>query len=731
MRVEQILEGLNNEQEDAVLSIDGPLLILAGAGSGKTRVITRRIAWGLSNRTFRQDQFLAVTFTNKAAREMRERVEQLTGRAAKTLWIKTFHSTGASILREFGHKLNITRYFTIYDTQDCERLLKQLLKDYPSIMEKYAPSLFLNCFAKVKQQGMTIHDVAAELDDGPVSELLPALFDKYENRLRENQAVDFADLLYLPLRLWLEHPEVLQEYRRRFPYVLVDEYQDTNRAQYMLIKLLTEEHRNICVVGDDDQSIYNWRGADVSNILQFQNDYPECKVVRLEQNYRSTPQILEVARHVIKKNEYRMSKEVWSNLPDGNLPTWYFSQSDRDEAAYIALMIERYQARGFALDQLAVFYRTNWQSRIFEETLIKARIPYHLVGSLRFYERKEIKELVAYLRLLVNPKDEAAFIRAVSVPSRGAGEKTRLKIIELARKNDIDLLAACADAAEAGVKGKKTIKYLSSFNALFVEARNQTTIHDQVLTLLEDSGLQMYYIEESERLGNLLEFSSGVFEYQMTHPEDNLGDYMQELALLGSSEEALDANKRSVQLMTIHNAKGLEFDVVFLTGLEQNMFPHRMALDRDDDNVEEERRLFYVGVTRAKRFLHMTSSQQRYIYGRLQFNPASQFITEIPEELIQELTSDDILYGSLKPENNNSKIAAAPQNILLKSNKKQTEEKTIKEKLNPGDRVKHPEYGEGTVVETSLAGNMLSIRVDFGDRQCRFLEKYSQLERIG
>jgi len=638
--VERLLDDLNPAQREAVTAGDGPLLVLAGAGSGKTRVIAYRIAWLLGRGDLAPRNLLAMTFTNKAAGEMARRVERLLAPIGlKPPLITTFHSACVRILRQHGSHLGLPSHFTIYDEDDRRALVKECLKEGELADRSFTPGAAVHRISYLKNQMIAVTEALRDAR-GPWEKKAALVYSRYEKRLRETGAVDFDDLLLLVVRLFTEIPDVLTYYRRLWRYVLVDEYQDTNRAQYRIIRLLTAEHRNVCVVGDSDQSIYKWRGADIRNILDFEDDYPGTKVVRLEQNYRSTQSILALAAGVIAHNVQRKDKTLWTENPTGDPARLYRAWDEHEEASFVAQAILGLRGEGVPWDGVAVFYRTNAQSRVLEDALRRGRIPYVIVGGVRFYERREIKDALAYLRLILNPADDVAFRRAIGAPSRGIGPTTLGRLDEEAGRQTRPLLAVAAEPP-ADVRGKAR-GALEAFAALIGRLAGQRrdlappAFIDLVLdqTGYREALRQERTPEGEARLENLEELIAAAEDFTHTAAEPTLDGFLDGVALMSDVDELKDADSR-VTLMTLHSAKGLEFPAVFLTGLEEGVFPHARSMN-DPDEVEEERRLCYVGVTRAKERLTLSWALHRRIHGYGVGEP-SRFLREMPEDRLLPL----------------------------------------------------------------------------------------------
>jgi len=714
--LEHLLDDLNPAQRDAVTAGDGPLLVLAGAGSGKTRVIAHRIAWLTGVGDVSPRQLLAVTFTNKAAGEMARRVENLLRPAGlRAPLVATFHSACVRILRQHGRHIGLPDHFTIYDEDDRLALVKESMKDGELADRSFTPSAAVHRISYLKNQMVAVADALRDAR-GPWEKKAALVYSRYEKRLREVGAVDFDDLLLSTVRLLAEVPDVLAWYRGLWRHVLVDEYQDTNRAQYRIIRLLTSEHRNICCVGDPDQSVYRWRGADLRNILDFETDYPGTRVVRLEQNYRSTQRILALAAGVIAHNVQRKDKTLWTENPAGEAARVYRGWDEHEEANYVAQTILGLRADGVTTwDGVAVFYRTNAQSRVLEDALRRARIPYVIVGGVRFYERREIKDALAYLRLVLNPADDVAFRRAIGAPARGIGQATLARLDELTALEGHPLLAVAAQPP-ADVRGKAR-RALEEFAALLASlAAQRTALPPPALIdlVLDASGYRKALEQERDptaegRLENLEELVAAAEDFTHNHPEATLDGFLDSVALMSDVDELKDAESR-VTLMTLHSAKGLEFPVVFLTGLEEGVFPHARSIS-DPDEVEEERRLCYVGLTRARERLHLTYAVHRRIHG-YGVGEASRFLREMPEEHLVPVNVS-------RPE---PRFAAAPSPATAAA-----EEWPVR----VGARVRHARFGEGLVVGVERDGADTVVTVGFasvGRKRLSF--QYAQLEEL-
>lgn len=637
----KLLNNLNPPQREAVLYGEGPLLILAGAGSGKTRVITHRITHLVTDNNISPWNILAVTFTNKAAKEMAERVRKLLGGGEIPL-IATFHSACGRILRRDIHHLGFDSSFAIYDDKDCERLLKDLLQELNLDEKLFSPKTVGNKIDDYKNRGLFPEDLDAAITSDIYNQKIAQIYATYQERLKKCNALDFGDMLIQTVRLLEKFPEVRNRWQERFHWILVDEYQDTNPVQYRLIKLLAGEKRNLCVVGDDDQSIYSWRGADIRNILEFEKDFPSVKVVRLEQNYRSSGTILNAAGEVVKKNFGRKGKTLWTENPDGEKIKYIRVESDREEAQSICREIEKLRYTGIPLEEIAVFYRTNAQSRQIEEALVSEALPYHIVGGVRFYSRLEIKDILAYLRVLDNPADEVSLKRIINVPARGIGAATVDKISNHAIHSRISFFDALKDSTQSTLLPTAMRTKIALFTEMMEQFRQSVTtssLTELTKNIMERSGYlsrlkENRDNESTERLENLDQLLTAISEFCEKNLDGGLSDFLEQVSLVADLEQG-EHGKPSVTLMTLHAAKGLEFKAVFIAGMEERLFPHIRSID-DLDGMEEERRLCYVGMTRARERLYLLNARRRYIFGQEQSNLPSRFLKDIPSEFIEE-----------------------------------------------------------------------------------------------
>ena len=633
------LNDLNPMQRRAAETLEGPVLILAGAGSGKTRTLTYRVA-NLLEHGVKAWHILALTFTNKAAREMRERIERLAGADAGEAWIGTFHSICCRILRRDIEKLGYERSFTIYDDDDQQRVIKVVLKEL-DIDEKFLPPKAVSADISDAKNRLLSPDEWLQKRGGDYrSQKTHDVMTRYEQRLRAANALDFDDLLVKTLQLFVEHPPVLEYYQDRFQYVHVDEYQDTNYAQYQLVRLITRESRNLCVVGDDDQSIYGWRGADIRNILDFEKDFPDATVIKLEQNYRSTANILDAANQIIAHNEGRKEKELWTEDGEGEKITLYAAADERDEAAWICQRIRQLQRGGTPYGSIAILYRMHALSRVLEETLMRAGIPYHVYGGTRFYDRREVRDVLAYLRVIQNPADDISLSRIINVPKRAIGDSTVEQLTQYARQNDMSLYAAVAAPPDTlASRARKSVNDFSSLIVSLLLAKEMLPLSELVQKVIDDSGLiAQYQKEENEenqaRIENIREFMGAVTEFEQKSEDKSLFAFLENVALVTELDNQ-DSAPSFVTMMTLHSAKGLEYDAVFMSGMEEGIFPSARAM-QEDNRVEEERRLCYVGVTRARKLLHLSYARRRMLFNQMQFNAPSCFLQEIPKRLIRE-----------------------------------------------------------------------------------------------
>ena len=730
-----IFDTLNDRQCEAVKHTEGPLLITAGAGSGKTKVLTCRIAH-LLELGVAPYRILAITFTNKAAKEMKERVTNLVGAQADSIWLSTFHSFCAKLLRfEVDGFHGYTRNFTIYDSSDQLVLVKDCLKKLNLDDKQFMPRSVLGTISSAKNVLMDAKAFAAKASDF-YEQKVADVYALYQEKLRENNAVDFDDLLFLAVRLLQEKEDVREKYQSRFQYILVDEYQDTNHAQYALTKILAARWRNICVVGDADQSIYAWRGADIRNIIDFTRDYPDAASIKLEQNYRSTKTILHAANAVIDNNESRPKKTLWTENPAGNKIIHYQAQTEHDEADYIAGVIyNRHEISHEPYGDMAILFRTNAQSRVLEEKLMRYAIPYTMVGGTKFYDRKEIKDVLAYLRLLYNPEDSLSLTRIINVPKRNIGATTMEHVAAYAEEQGISLFEALSSTDEIPVT-KRARTSLESFAAMIFDLLNDIEGKD-VLSLIETVIKQTGYGDmldkEAEhdpqgesRKENVGEFLSVAKDYMDSNPDGNLQDFLENVALVSDVDD-FESSDSKVTLMTLHAAKGLEFPVVFLTGLDEGLFPHSRTL-LDPAQVEEERRLAYVGITRAERQLYVTNAITRTMYGRISAYMPSRFLAEIPPQLME-----DYHRKSAMPQSRTTAVPGKQRvSILTKPVASSLPKKhAVTDTFAKGDKVRHKIWGIGTVLDVIGEGPNMQMKIQFPTKGVRqVVVKYAPLEKI-
>lgn len=641
---DKLLSGLNPEQQKAVKKVDGPLLLMAGAGSGKTRVLTHRIAYLMVEKGVNPYNILAITFTNKAAREMRNRIQKMMGGAADQIWISTFHSMCVRILRRDIDRLGYNRNFTILDSTDQQSVIKSILKDKNMDPKKFDPRAILGTISSAKNELITPEEYTKTAADY-FSQKVSDVYEEYQRRLRKNNALDFDDLIMTTITLFIRIPEVLEYYQRKFQYIHVDEYQDTNKAQYMLVKLLAQRFQNLCVVGDSDQSIYRWRGADITNILSFEKDYPRASVILLEQNYRSTKKILLAANMVIQNNMNRKPKNLWTENAEGNKIMYYRADSEQGEAQFVIGKIQELLRQGRKLSDIAILYRTNAQSRVIEESFLKSNIDYLIVGGIKFYDRKEIKDILAYLRLISNPDDDISLQRIINVPKRAIGTTSIEKIVNFATMHDLSMFQALETIEMIGLspKAEKAAAEFRTLISHYTQQQEYLSVTELVEEILDKTGYRDMLkaeksLESESRLENIEEFLSVTKSFEASSEDKNLVAFLTDLALVADIDRLDDDGKQKtdvVTLMTLHSAKGLEFPVVFLIGMEEGVFPHSRSL-MEENEMEEERRLAYVGITRAEEELFITNAQMRTLFGRTNMNQESRFIKEIPDELIED-----------------------------------------------------------------------------------------------
>lgn len=704
---ETLLEGLNPPQREAVLATKGPLLIVAGAGSGKTSVLTRRIAYLTAHERVAPWSILAITFTNKAAKEMRERVERLVGPQASDIWVSTFHSMCVRILRRDIERIGYGRGFTILDATDQLSVVKRCLRDLNYDEKKFEPRGVLSAISNFKNQ-LVEPTRAVGLATDLFAQVAAHVYTEYQARLRAQNSLDFDDLIMKTVQLLETESSVLDFYQAKFQYILVDEYQDTNHSQYRLIQLLAQRYQNLCVVGDSDQSIYRWRGADIGNILSFERDYPSAKVIKLEQNYRSTKSILDAANHVIGNNARRPAKNLWTDNGDGTKVRIFKAFDEHEEARFI--MDEAYRRKsseGMSYSDMTVLYRTNAQSRVIEETCLKAGIPYRVYGGIKFYDRKEIKDILSYLRLIVNPDDNIAVERVINVPKRGIGDGTLARVAAYASENGLSLLAALGEREMIGLSGR-FLEPLESFITLIrqlsaqQEFLNVTELTEELIARsgYREALLREHTIEAQSRVENLDEFLSVTKEYDARNPDGGLLGFLTDVALVADADQE-GGTGDGMTLMTLHSAKGLEFPVVFMVGMEEGIFPHTRSL-YDEEEMEEERRLCYVGITRAEKELYLTCALSRTLYGQTRGNSPSRFLAEIPAHIVEE-------YRPQKAESSHARTPVAGKPLQIP----QGFGGDTSIAWAVGDRVEHRKWGLGTVQKVEGTGEDLELTIAF------------------
>jgi DNA helicase II / ATP-dependent DNA helicase PcrA len=718
-----LLAGLNEAQRRAVETVDGPVLVIAGAGSGKTRVLTHRLAHLIGYHGVPADRIMAITFTNKAAGEMAERVRGLVGaRHAERTWVTTFHKTGVRILRREAAALDLKPGFTIYDGQDAQRLVAKLAKDAGLDDKRLPPRAIANVISRAKDELVTAKQFRERASSWPDSAIAD-VYTAYELALRRAHALDFDDLIVRTVELFRQHPDVLERYRQRFTHVMIDEYQDTNRAQYHLVELLASGHRNLMVVGDPDQGVYSFRGATIRNILDFEQDYPDATVIPLTRNYRSTRTILAAANAVIAHNRGRTPKDLWTEAEDGPQLTRYHATDEQDEALAVVREVEDHVRRGGSLDDVAIFYRTNAQSRVLEDALMRLSVPYRVVGGVRFYERREVKDILAYLQLIANPDDDVAVRRVINVPRRGIGDRSVAALEAHALARGTSLMEAARDADAVDGIGARAIGAVRSFVALLDALRTELEHGMGVAELVEQVWERTGYLRElqsegtiealgrEENVRELRSVAQGIVEdaTEATAGGQEALRVLLDAVTLVNDQDQLTDGEGAVTLMTLHTAKGLEFPLVILTGLEDGVFPHVRSLS-DTTELEEERRLCYVGMTRAEQRLVLTHADRRTLWGGVAYNPPSRFLEEIPEELI-------VRRGSVgAPTTTRSTTARASGGDDRRAGRRGSagvDVVDLDEGFRPGDTVLHPRFGRGLVVEVAPAGDDHEVSVDF------------------
>ncbi len=733
LAVDALLDGLNPQQRAAVVHEGSPLLIVAGAGSGKTRVLTHRIAYLLAEREVEPRQILAITFTNKAAGEMASRVATLTGARSRSMWVMTFHSACVRILRREARRFGYPSSFSIYDQADSQRLMAMVCRELDLDVKYHPPKAMANQVSALKNELIDYETVAGRAS-GYREKALAEAYGEYQRRLVAAGAMDFDDLIMVTVNLLQAFPDMAAEYHERFRHVLVDEYQDTNHAQYVLVRELagagTDSAAELAVVGDADQSIYAFRGATIRNIEEFERDFAGAQVIMLEQNYRSTQNILAAANAVVSQNPGRIPKNLWSDAGDGPPITGYVADSEHDEAAFVAEEVDRLADEGLAAPgQVAVFYRTNAQSRVFEEVFIRSGLPYKVVGGVRFYERREVRDLLAYLRLIANPDDEVSLRRVLNTPRRGIGDRAEEYVAALASRDKISFAAALARPGDVPGLAARSARAIEGFNDLMTEFRGMveagSPVGDVAAAVLERTGYVAELeastdLQDASRIENVNEMVAVAREFDARFPDGTLNEFLEQVSLVADADEIPEGEEHGgmVTLMTLHTAKGLEFPVVFLTGLEENVFPHERSMG-DDRELAEERRLAYVGITRAEQRLYLTRAATRTWFGRPGYHKQSRFLSEVPDHLIDWRRDES---AAAPPAS--ERLARRPGVRTLGNRPVPT--------LQPGDRVNHDSYGLGTVLSVEGRGDDPEAKIDFGEDYGikHLLLRYAPIEKL-
>lgn len=733
--------GLNKEQREAVLHTEGPLLLLAGAGSGKTKVLTHRIAYLIEEKKVKPWNIMAITFTNKAAKEMRERIDRLVGEAAVDIWVSTFHSSCVRILRRYAEAVGFERSFSIYDTEDAKKLIKEVLKEMNIDSKALSESYVANLISSAKNRKLTPPELAREVRGDFRQEMAARVYEGYQKKLHDSNAMDFDDLLMITVELLEANPDILEIYQEKFRYIMVDEYQDTNGVQFELVSLLAAKYKNLCVVGDDDQSIYAFRGADITNILNFEEVYPQARVIRLEQNYRSTKNILAAANAVIANNQSRKTKALWTENIDGSRLKYKRAENEREEADFVVKEIQKSCKGSRAYNDFAVLYRTNAQSRSVEEALVKANIPYTLIGGVAFYQRKEIKDIIAYLRVINNPRDGVSFLRIINEPRRGIGDKSIELLQKIALEKGCSLLEAAGLCQGGSFRGASAVyDFYELMQYLKAKLEEGIALEDWIRLVLEKTKYTAELLKEGTpeslgRIDNINELISKAKEYAAQNAEPTLNGFLEEVALV-ASVDTLEENVKKVVLMTIHSAKGLEFPVVFMIGMEENLFPSYMSVSSGiEKDVEEERRLAYVGITRAKEELFLTNAKERLMYGKTQINPKSRFLKEIPLEYLEEIVAEREKTPLFAVENKAGRDFGRSKVVMNrkpyatgKSELPSPQQKTLD--FGVGDLVKHSKYGVGKVLSIESGGADYQVKVLFpGHGEKKLLALLAKLQK--
>lgn len=717
-----MLDKLNERQKEAVLTTEGPVLVLAGAGSGKTTVLVNRIAYMISEKHIRPWNILAITFTNKAAREMKDRIERLLGDTAKDMWIGTFHSVCVRILRSCIDLLGYRRDFVIYDTADTKTVMKECLRELDIDEKSFPVRNVLSIISNAKNDLMDAATFENVYKSDYRMSIIAKIYYRYQTKLRKNNAVDFDDIILNTVKILSENPDVLSKYQDKFQYILVDEYQDTNNSQYLLINLLAQANRNLCVVGDDDQSIYKFRGANIGNILNFEDDYSDVQKITLDQNYRSTQNILDAANSVISNNKGRMGKSLWTSNGDGNKVFVYTGTNEYDEARYIARQIKKHFDEQGSFSDCAILYRTNAQSRVIEEMLMRESVPYKVLSGLRFYDRKEIKDIIAYLRVVYNPNDDVSLARIINEPKRKIGNATLEKARNIAREKETSLYDVISHADDYP-EFKTAIKKLLSFSEIIqslIKLKDTVTIEELTGRILNDTGYMPALVmedttESKTRIENLGEFISVITEFEKNEETGNtLGEFLENISLV-SDIDGYDENEDSAVLMTIHSAKGLEFPIVFLSGLEEGLFPGMRSMESDDD-IEEERRLCYVAITRAKEQLYITKTISRTIHGKTMPTTASRFFKEIPVEYLEDKTTLQPKVAKVMQDLGVRNAAAPKKEVYMTKgfgSSVKSSGSTDYSKFKAGDTIEHRTFGRGEILKATPCGNDCILEIQF------------------
>lgn len=764
--MKEILEGLNDKQYEAVVNYEGPSLVIAGAGSGKTKVLTHKIAYLIQEIGVKPWNILAITFTNKAANEMKERVEKLVGDVSKDMWIGTFHSICVRILRRYIDRIGFDSSFIIFDTSDQKTMIKNCLKDLNIDDKMFTDRSVQFEISNAKNEMLEPETYLAKANGDFRKEKIASVYSLYQKRLKENNAIDFDDIINFTIKILTENPDVLEHYSEKFKYVLVDEYQDTNKAQFMLVSLFASRYGNITVVGDNDQGIYSFRGADISNILNFERDFPGTKIIKLEQNYRCTKNILNAANSVIKNNEVKYDKKLWTENETGNLPKVYKSEDEYDEARYIVEQINHLKREEYYnYSDFAVLYRMNTQSRAIEEILVREDIPYKIIGGLKFYERKEIKDIIAYLRLIYNPNDNLSLIRIINEPKRGIGKTSLEQVQKLAEENSKSMYEIIKHAEQYGLNrvfanSREFIQVIEELR----QAQTELDISELIKETLNKTGYTKALelensVEAENRIENLEEFLTVAIEFEEQSADNTLSEFLESITL-SSDIDNLEENQDTVTLMTLHSAKGLEFPVVFLVGMEEGIFPGYKSIGEPKE-LEEERRLCYVGITRAKNNLYFTCAKHRTIFGSTSYNAMSRFIEEIPEEYVEGLkeiqnskeeSSYDSPYsweygkakvgvssykmnsekaGQVKKEIEKTYNFRTAESFLSSLSAKTASKEVDLSQYEAGKRVYHKKFGEGTINYVEQEGDDLKVDITFDKvGHKRLMAKFAGLEII-